>query len=444
MKKLSQKHRMKEQNGGKYRSFRELVDREKADIVRECNSCGACLQVCPVYRYTSFSHERPVAVQRKVLDAIKGKPNDVAQEMAYSCVYCARCMKSCQLGLNPYHLQEILKAELVIAGCKPTLPKPQIGRKVYDLKEVVQFLQIKPSQISWLNKVPAHPKQADVVLFMGCSMRDMPEKSLALVELLEMMEMDFVALSGGTLCCGGRYLRSGDADKTDRVAGKFIPALNAFHPKKVAFTCGTCLYEVSKVFPAFTSVNFEPMHVVRLLAEEVHRLKFRKPVKARVAIHDPCNLSRKGGDVESARKLLSAVPGVTLVEMAHNKEDSLCCGSAAQETSPEIARTLRQRSLNEVRDTGAEIMATVCTGCHRSFSPCEKDFPFKIKNYINLVSEAAGLNYEDRLKKYLQMGDVDRIIKEAGENIEASPYSLEEYKKLLPLYFRPQMRAKTL
>ena len=289
--------------------------------------------------------------------------------------------------------------------------------------------------------MPARPKQADVVLFLGCAIRDMPEKSLALVKLLEMMGMDFVALGGGTLCCGGIYLRSGDADKADRVAGEFIPALNAFHPKKVAFTCGTCLYEVSKVFPAFTSVNFEPMHVVRLLAEEVHRLKFRKPIKARVAIHDPCNLSRKGGDVESARKLLSAVPGVTLAEMAHNKEDSLCCGSAVQETYPEIAKTLRQQALDEIRDTGAEIMATICTGCHRSFSPCEKDAPFKIKNYINLVAEAAGLNYEDKLKKYLQMGDVDRIIEDARVNTEASPYSLEEYEKLLPLYFGPQTRA---
>ena len=109
MKKVSKKPRVKERNAGKYRSFRELVDCEKADIVRACNCCGACLKVCPVYRYSSFSHERPVAVLHKVLDAIQGKPNDVAQEMAYSCVCCARCMKSCQLGLNPYHLQEILR-----------------------------------------------------------------------------------------------------------------------------------------------------------------------------------------------------------------------------------------------------------------------------------------------------------------------------------------------
>jgi hypothetical protein len=51
------------------------------------------------------------------------------------------------------------------------------------------------------------------------------------------------------------------------------------------------------------------------------------------------------------------------------------------------------------------------------------------------VAEAAGLSYEDKLKKYLHLGTVEAIIDESRECIEASPYSLEEYKQLLPLYF---------
>ena len=49
-------------------------------------------------------------------------------------------------------------------------------------------------------------------------------------------------------------MRKGDMAKADKAATEFIAALNAFQPEKVAFTCGTCLYEVGKVFPAFADV----------------------------------------------------------------------------------------------------------------------------------------------------------------------------------------------
>ena len=81
-------------------------------------------------------------------------------------------------------------------------------------------------------------------------------------------------------------------------------------------------------------------------------------------------------------------------------------------------------------------MATICTGCHRNFCRDQRDYPFEIKNFITLVAEAAGLSYEDKLKKYLQLETIDEIIDEAREYIEASPYTLEEFRQLLPLYFR--------
>ncbi len=428
---------MKREKAKQYASLGDLFTGEKAEILRQCHSCGACLETCPVFPLTSFSHEKPADILQKVLEAIESKPSEIAREMAYSCTYCAMCLNSCPSGLNPYYLQEILRCELAGCGYGSPSPKPQIGNKVFDLEDVVGHLQIKPSQIRWLTEMPARPERKDVLLFLGCSLRVAPEKSLALTDLMEMMGIDFVAVGGGDLCCGRRYLRTGDLAKADRESKEFLTALSAFQPKKVAFACGTCLFEVDKVASSFADIAFETMHVSKLLADEIHRLKFKNPIKARVAIHDPCNLSRKGGDVESVRKLLGAIPGVTLVEMAHNKEKALCCGMSTQNTYPDVANTFAREVLREAEETGAQILATVCIGCHRSYCLRERNYPFEVKNFINLVAEAAGLSYEDKLKKYLQMGNVDKIIADARENIEASPYTLEEYKKLLPLYFGP-------
>jgi Fe-S oxidoreductase len=219
------------------------------------------------------------------------------------------------------------------------------------------------------------------------------------------------------------------------MAGEWVAALNAFRPKKVACTCGSCCYEARNVFPAFADVSFQSMHVSKLLADEIHRLEFDKSVEAKITVHDPCYMSRKIGDVESVRKLLGAVPGVTLVEMAHNKENALCCGIMAQNSYPNIAAKFQRQILDEAKETGAQILATTCIGCHRVFCRYQGDYPFEVKHFINLLAEAAGLSYEDKLKKYQQLGTIDAIIDESREYIEASPYSLEEYKQLLPLYF---------
>jgi hypothetical protein len=66
-----------------------------------------------------------------------------------------------------------------------------------------------------------------------------------------------------------------------------------------------------------------------------------------------------------------------------------------------------------------------------------EDYPFQIKSYITLLAEAAGHSYEDGLQRYLKLGSLDAILEEARGFVEAGPYSEDEYRHLLPLYFGP-------
>ena len=83
--------------------------------------------------------------------------------------------------------------------------------------------------------------------------------------------------------------------------------------------------------------------------------------------HDPCYLGRHAGIYEAPRRILAAIPGVTLMEMQNNRERSFCCGGGGG--GPWKDRVSKE-SLGEIRikealGTGAEVIATACPYCIR-------------------------------------------------------------------------------
>ena len=88
-----------------------------------------------------------------------------------------------------------------------------------------------------------------------------------------------------------------------------------------------------------------------------------KPLNINVTYQEPCHLAHAQRIGAQPRKLLHAIPGLTLTEM---HESSLCCGSAGiyNVTQPEMAARLGNRKLDNAQATGAEVIVTANPGCH--------------------------------------------------------------------------------
>jgi len=121
---------------------------------------------------------------------------------------------------------------------------------------------------------------------------------------------------------------------------------------------------------------------------------------------------------------LKAIPGLKLIEMDKNKEQTICCGAVASRKMPEVARAMVRQCLEEAAKTGAEVMVDACQGCHFQFCPEESKYPFQVEHLLTLVGEAMGIYYEDKMKKFYRYGDADKIMSESRENIEASSYDI--------------------
>ena len=69
------------------------------------------------------------------------------------------------------------------------------------------------------------------------------------------------------------------------------------------------------------------------------------------------------GIYEEPRELVAGVQGVELVEMEHHGEDAMCCGVSSMMSCNENARALRVSRMEEIKNTGADMMITSCPKC---------------------------------------------------------------------------------
>jgi Fe-S oxidoreductase len=138
--------------------------------------------------------------------------------------------------------------------------------------------------------------------------------------------------------------------------------------------------------------NFEIFHYTQVLRDLIKkgRIKAASKLNTKVTYHDPCFLGRHAGEYEAPREILMAIPGVELMEMERNRQNSFCCGggsgnfytdSFGGENSPSRIR------VREADKTGAGILAVACPTCAVMLSEALKDEGIEDRLIVKDISE---------------------------------------------------------
>jgi heterodisulfide reductase subunit D len=100
------------------------------------------------------------------------------------------------------------------------------------------------------------------------------------------------------------------------------------------------------------------------------RLHLKPLAPVHVVYHDSCDLGRHGGVYDAPRKVIQSIPGVTLVELERNRAGSLCCGGGGnlETVSPELAGRLARAKIEEIQQSGADVVVTACQQCVRTIA----------------------------------------------------------------------------
>jgi len=90
----------------------------------------------------------------------------------------------------------------------------------------------------------------------------------------------------------------------------------------------------------------------------------------RVTYHDPCDLGRKENIFDAPRRVLQAIPGLELVEMRDNRENSHCCGGGGNlETfNAALSQMVSDQRLAQAQEVEAQVIASACQQCERTLA----------------------------------------------------------------------------
>jgi glycolate oxidase iron-sulfur subunit len=161
--------------------------------------------------------------------------------------------------------------------------------------------------------------------------------------------------------------------------------------------CGSALHEYHLILRG--TVDEERADAFRKRAVDVSaflnrlglREAFPEPKKNQhVAYHDACHLANAQNVRREPRALLTAIPGVELVEIA---DAHLCCGSAGTYNidQPEIASALGELKARSIAATGADLVASGNIGCLTQLRMhlAKLDSPIPVRHTMQVLRDAS-------------------------------------------------------
>ena len=179
-------------------------------------------------------------------------------------------------------------------------------------------------------------------------------------------------------CCGHLARSMGDIKTAEVLEQKMRELINDLGFKKIIVSCPHCYDQLKDIF---SGTLVEITHITELISNKLRSSGSKKifRLRAKVAYHDPCYLSKDYSD-DIPRDILKNL-GCTVVEKAHSKNEAFCCGSSwGYETiHPKSALRIATLHLNETQDAGAEYLVTNCSYCYNLFSKAKKKNKSKIK-----------------------------------------------------------------
>lgn len=406
-----------------------------AQVLR-CVRCGACANVCPVYRMVGghqYGHIYIGAIGLILTYFFHGR--DKARNLVQNCINCGACKDICAAGIDLPRLIKAVHARVQDEEGHPLqsllLSKVLKNRRLFHrllrtagkvqkpITRGTPYLRHLPMIVAGehnFRRLPAiaeksfrdmwpqlkprveQPK-AKVALFSGC-VQDFvyPEQLASAVKLLasQNVAVDFPM---GQSCCGLPVEMMGEIGTARQVAMQNLMAVNAGAVDKIITLCASCASHLTHAYPRLLAHDPVLAKKAEAFAEKV--LPFTVFMNDYIGIsedafagegtpttyHAPCHLCRGLGVKEAPHALIQKA-GLDFVRAA---EEETCCGFGGTYSSkfPAISAQILEKKLDDAATTGAELLVTECPGCIMQLrgGAAQRGMNLKVKHLCEVLSK---------------------------------------------------------
>jgi len=401
-------------------AFVANLESRAREIIDSCSRCGRCVEVCPTAGPAEVDRRDPRAVVGQVLELLRGAgdPTSAGARWAETCTGSGACLSVCDDGVNPRFMLALTRVQL---NQRRALEDRQAtGHKAFQTMsrgvKVLSRLQLPADLVGRITRSARadHGPAPDVVMYLGCNVLRTPHIALLCLDVLDRLGTRYAVFGGPANCCGVLQFRAGDTATAGRIGGSTVAGFAATGAPRVLTWCPTCNIQLGEIVMPATSPGFALEHVVPYIADRLDRLRphFVHPVRRRVALHEHPGVA---GVTEGVIKILGAIPGLELVDLAQPRVGYMCNSLAPV---ADYKRSLHARELAAAEAAGVDSLVGIYHACHRELCAHEATLPFRIVNFLELVGEAMGVERPDLFKQWKMMQDVDRVLAEIGDQVE--------------------------
>lgn len=366
-----------------------------------CSRCGVCVEACHVY--ASMPQVKYIAAYRaeivrriykkyfrgqgKLWPSL-GESKELSEmalqelyDAAYSCTGCRRCVVYCPFGIDTQMIMSIAKLLLVGANAEPEILSMLADMSIEKGKALDVFKEgfltgIKNLESQVLERwkkeatdrtvIPVDVEGADLLYVALAGAHSIIPAAVVFNAAAENWTLSFFeAVNFGAFV--------GDPTRTKLILDRIVNEARRLKVKEVCICeCGTAVRVMKQLSGAqpfkVSSVTEVHARYVREGRIKLDKNRFPGPI----TYHDPCQIARNGGVFDEPRFLLQQMT-TDFRDMAPDPKYNWCCGGGGglvalgEETLDFRMKSSRVKA-EQVKETGAAILATACENCHTQLS----------------------------------------------------------------------------
>jgi Fe-S oxidoreductase/nitrate reductase gamma subunit len=390
-------------------TWKQLLDFES------CTRCGRCQDVCPAYVSGFSLSPRDIMIK---LDSHIWEPSNgsdmhgdvIAADELWACTSCGACVNICPVFIDQLGSIIDMRRYLVLEGDVD----PQLQDALANLGRYGNsFGKSDRMRAKWSKPVQpkikdARREEVEYLWFVGdyaSYHASMVDKTVSMAQLFQSLDLDFGLLYDAERNSGNDVRRVGEEGLYEMLVEKNLLALSKSRFKTIITSDPHSYNSIKNEYSENGHDHYEILHYSQLFDQMISsgQIKISRKLDLTVTYHDPCYLGRYNGEYEAPRRVMDAL-GCQLVEMPRNRENTFCCGAGGgriwMEDPPEISERPAESRVKEAASLpGVTTLVVTCPKDLVMFQDAVKTAGIEdqlvVKDLLELIVDAVEMNVHE-------------------------------------------------